>query len=161
AAGGRHRRHRRPHRRPRLGARRCRRGTSVPNGRGPGRRVGHRIRRPGRARAQRGAGHVAAVRRPGVTTRSMSAHHWPRAAVVALVALLWGALPVGAGDPVGQITEFTDGLTHNNGPNRITNGPDGNLWFTEGASAAQQPQQTAKIGRITPSGVVTEFTNGL
>src|SRR5262249_57250778 len=78
--------------------------------------------------------------------------------VVVALAFLWGALPVGAGDPLGQITEFTDGLTPNNGPNRITDGPDGNLWFTE---AARGSPQTAKIGRITPSGVITEFSDGL
>jgi virginiamycin B lyase len=32
----------------------------------------------------------------------------------------------------------------------ITEGPDGNLWFTEWSGN--------KIGRITPSGTVTEFT---
>jgi virginiamycin B lyase len=34
------------------------------------------------------------------------------------------------------------------GPYSITAGPDGNLWFTE---------QVNQIGRITTSGVVTEF----
>ena len=34
-------------------------------------------------------------------------------------------------------------------PNSITSGPDGNLWFTEGPGNA--------IGRITTSGVITEF----
>ena len=70
------------------------------------------------------------------------------AVAVALVALLWGALPVGAGDPVGQVTEFTAGLTPNSGPNRIAAGPDGNLWFT---------QNVGGIGRITPTGDITEF----
>lgn len=35
----------------------------------------------------------------------------------------------------------------------IATGPDGNLWFTEGVNS--------RIGRITPSGVVTEFTAGV
>jgi virginiamycin B lyase len=35
------------------------------------------------------------------------------------------------------------------GPGAITSGPDGNLWFTEQASQ--------QIGRITPSGEITEF----
>ena len=39
--------------------------------------------------------------------------------------------------------------TANSGPNGITTGPDGNLWFTERAAN--------KIGRITTLGVVTEF----
>jgi streptogramin lyase len=37
-------------------------------------------------------------------------------------------------------------------PHDIAVGPDGNLWFTEGTGA---------IGRITPAGVLTEFTFGL
>ena len=40
--------------------------------------------------------------------------------------------------------------TLNTGDNKITIGPDGNLWFTE--------RSANKIGRITPSGVFTEFT---
>src|SRR5664279_1935753 len=35
------------------------------------------------------------------------------------------------------------------GPQGITGGPDGNLWFTE--------YQANQIGRITPAGVITEF----
>jgi streptogramin lyase len=70
------------------------------------------------------------------------------AVAVALVVSLWGALPVGAGDPVVQVTEFTAGLTLNSGPNRIAAGPDGNLWFT---------QNVGGIGRITPTGDITEF----
>lgn len=37
----------------------------------------------------------------------------------------------------------------NSGPQGITSGPDGNLWFAEA--------DANKIGRITPQGVVTEF----
>jgi len=37
----------------------------------------------------------------------------------------------------------------NSGPSGITAGPDGNLWFTE--------IDASKIGRITPSGTITEF----
>jgi len=42
--------------------------------------------------------------------------------------------------------------TANSSPNDIAVGADGNLWFTEGAG---------KIGRITTSGVITEFGSGL
>jgi streptogramin lyase len=45
-------------------------------------------------------------------------------------------------------TEFAL-LTLNSEPISITNGPDGNLWFTEGAGN--------RIGRVTPDGGVTEF----
>jgi streptogramin lyase len=76
------------------------------------------------------------------------------AGALALVVSLGTVLPVGAGDPVGEITEFTTGLTPNGGPSRIATGPDGNLWFTEAANPG-------RIARITPSGVITEFTTGL
>jgi virginiamycin B lyase len=38
----------------------------------------------------------------------------------------------------------------NSYPFGITAGPDGNLWFTEGSA-------TNKIGRITPSGAITQY----
>jgi streptogramin lyase len=41
------------------------------------------------------------------------------------------------------------GLTANSQPACITTGPDGNLWFTE--------RNASQIGRITPTGTVTEF----
>lgn len=44
--------------------------------------------------------------------------------------------------------------TDNSEPRDITNGSDGNRWFTEGTEFTGAP---AKIGRITPAGVVTEF----
>jgi streptogramin lyase len=46
----------------------------------------------------------------------------------------------------GSFTNFTAGITGN--PLSIVAGPDGNLWFTE---------RSGQIGRITPSGRVTEF----
>jgi streptogramin lyase len=42
--------------------------------------------------------------------------------------------------------------TNGSGPNQITLGPDGNLWFTESQHAA-----FPKIGKITTSGVITEY----
>jgi len=58
------------------------------------------------------------------------------------------------GGHIGQVTvsgkvtygAIPDGIVE---PTTITTGPDGNLWFTESL--------TNKIGRITPSGIVTEF----
>jgi streptogramin lyase len=49
----------------------------------------------------------------------------------------------------GKITEFSAGLT--SAAVGITAGPDGNMWFTEGA----------RIGRITPSGTITEYASGI
>jgi len=44
---------------------------------------------------------------------------------------------------------------------QITTGPDGNLWFTERGPGYLRAQDTfGKIGRITPSGTVTEFDPG-
>jgi len=47
------------------------------------------------------------------------------------------------------VTEFSVGTT----PQGITAGPDGNLWFTE--------FNVDKIGRITPTGTLTEFRTGI
>ncbi|HEY2216638.1 MAG TPA: hypothetical protein VGH21_04020, partial [Solirubrobacteraceae bacterium] len=49
--------------------------------------------------------------------------------------------------PSGTINEFP--LKPNSKPNDIVAGPDGNVWFTE--------KEAPAIGRITPSGVITEF----
>ncbi len=56
--------------------------------------------------------------------------------------------------PPAQAVKFTEFNvpTPNSAPRGITRGPDGNIWFTESLSN--------KIGRITPNGVITEFTVG-
>jgi streptogramin lyase len=67
---------------------------------------------------------------------------------VAVLSTLIGAGAAAAVPALAQattITEFSSGL--NNAPGSITAGPDGNLWFTE----------MDAIGRITPSGTITEF----
>jgi streptogramin lyase len=51
------------------------------------------------------------------------------------------------GPPPGTITEFAV-TSFSGGPNWITSGPDGNLWFTG---------EPGTIKRITPAGVVTPF----
>jgi streptogramin lyase len=43
-------------------------------------------------------------------------------------------------------------------PAAITSGPDGNLWFTENSSVIPDEVNNRRIGRMTLSGVVTEFT---
>ncbi len=49
------------------------------------------------------------------------------------------------------INEFTI-PTANSNPIEITAGSDGNLWFTE---------YHDRIGRITPAGIITEFSTGI
>jgi streptogramin lyase len=64
----------------------------------------------------------------------------------------------------GAITgEFTSGFNPNARPGSITPGPDGNLWFIDSAGSAAGPALPggAAIGRITPTGTVTEFSAGL
>src|SRR5215471_5912128 len=52
---------------------------------------------------------------------------------------------------IGDITEFTEGLSAGAHPVGITAGPDGNVWFTV----------VGAIGRITPDGEITEFSEGI
>jgi streptogramin lyase len=47
------------------------------------------------------------------------------------------------------VTEFSAGITGDTEPDGVTAGPDGNVWFTE--------EVGNRIGRITPSGTITEF----
>jgi virginiamycin B lyase len=47
------------------------------------------------------------------------------------------------------ITEFSHGLKPGSMPGSIAAGPDGNLWFTDSSGG---------IGRVTPSGDITEFS---
>ena len=55
--------------------------------------------------------------------------------------------------PIGALKQFKV-PTANSQPRAITNGSDGNRWFTEGTEFTSAP---AKIARITPAGVITEF----
>jgi virginiamycin B lyase len=55
--------------------------------------------------------------------------------------------------PVGTLKQFKV-PTANSQPRAITNGSDGNRWFTEGTEFTSAP---AKIGRITPAGGITEL----
>jgi streptogramin lyase len=50
------------------------------------------------------------------------------------------------------VSEFGTGLSAGVGLWGITNGPDGNVWFTE--------ESLGGVGRITPGAVITEFTAG-
>jgi streptogramin lyase len=55
--------------------------------------------------------------------------------------------------PVGMLKQFKV-PTANSDPRAITNGSDGNRWFTEGTDSSLAP---AKIGRVTLGGAITEF----
>ncbi len=52
--------------------------------------------------------------------------------------------------PVRIAQEFSAGISANSNLQGIAAGPDGNLWFTE--------SDGNRIGRITPAGIVTEFS---
>jgi streptogramin lyase len=54
--------------------------------------------------------------------------------------------------PAGEVAEFDLGLTPGD-PWDITAGADGNMWFVN--------RNPAVVGRITPEGAITEFTDGL
>ena len=64
----------------------------------------------------------------------------------------------GAAAAAPTVTEFTGGTTpgfsSGGGPDGIVQGPDGNLWFT-------QFNSPGRVARITPAGVVTQFTGGV
>ena len=59
--------------------------------------------------------------------------------------------------PAGVVNGNFDIPTQYADPSRIVTGPDGNLWFTE-QGAVSGNLSPGKIGRITPAGVITEFT---
>ena len=70
-------------------------------------------------------------------------------AVTVPAACLPGASALGAGAASHTIQEIPLPSTES-GPGQIALGSDGNLWFTE--------VQTSKLGRVTPTGCVTEFS---
>jgi virginiamycin B lyase len=73
--------------------------------------------------------------------------------LLAAVVLLLAAIAQAA--PIGTLKQFRV-PTANANPKEITQGSDGNFWFTE--SHVQPPQSdNHHIGRITPAGDITEF----
>jgi virginiamycin B lyase len=77
------------------------------------------------------------------------------AVLAAGMALL--LLSTAAAAPIGGLKQFKV-PTADSQPRAITNGTDGNRWFTEGTEFTSAP---AKIARITPTGDITEFAPGV
>jgi streptogramin lyase len=79
--------------------------------------------------------------------------------VGALVASGVFAAPVLA-NPLGEVALFSSGISNDHGgPEQITTGLEGNLWFTE---SGQYGSTSEDIGRLEPStGQITEFSNGI
>ena len=79
----------------------------------------------------------------------------------ALALVLAGGLALSAGGaalaaPVGALKQFKV-PTANGSPEHITQASDGSFWFTE-SSITNQNASPHKVGRITPTGQITEFT---
>ncbi len=82
-----------------------------------------------------------------------AAHRLRRAAVLAAGVLASSlVLTAGAGGSEPTVTIFTAGITPGSGPNAMTRGPDGAMWFTE--------YHGDKIGRVSADGNVTEYPSG-
>ena len=88
-------------------------------------------------------------------------------AITALGADVWflKSNTVGKITTAGAVTQYALPYAYGSNAQGIAAGPDGNLWFTESRCAhcdpnapGQIPNDGATIGRITPQGVITEFT---
>src|SRR5918994_733892 len=75
-----------------------------------------------------------------------------RAATRTLAALVALVVPSSAAAHEPWVTEFNDGVLAGD-PWDVAKGPDGNIWFVN--------RSPAVIGKITPEGVITEYTDGL
>ena len=97
----------------------------------------------------------AAIREGGVLRHERSQVLRLFTMVVALVAglaiALGAMLSAAQAAPIGALKQFRV-PTDNSQPRSITNGSDGNRWFTMGTEFVP-----SKIGRITPAGDITEF----
>lgn len=71
---------------------------------------------------------------------------------------------VGRITPAGAVRFFSAGISPGSTPGGIAAGPDGNIWFTEGTATGRNrfaPVAGGTVARITPAGVVTEFSSGI
>ena len=110
---------------------------------------------------------------PGVLTAGPDGNVWFAVYPGATNAGGNGAIGIARITPSGVITVFSHGLpagslTGGNsnlaryGAGQLLAGPDGDLWFTVApAFSSSAPSSTAAIGRITPSGSITVFSQVL
>jgi virginiamycin B lyase len=59
----------------------------------------------------------------------------------------------------GRVTEYSRGITPTEQPQDLAAGPDGAMWFTEYESYDSYSVRDSKIGRITMSGTIAEYSN--
>src|ERR671930_525195 len=91
----------------------------------------------------------------GVRRMSRTAGRVLAATLAVGLVLALGSVALAA--PVGALKQFKV-PTANSQPRAITNGSDGNRWFTEGTEFTSAP---AKIASITAAGGITEFAAGV
>lgn len=72
-----------------------------------------------------------------------------------VVGLAVTSLSVASAAPIGTLKQFRV-PTANTSPKNITQGSDGNFWFTEG-NVNPPMQNNQNVSRITPAGAITEF----
>jgi virginiamycin B lyase len=58
----------------------------------------------------------------------------------------------------GAVTEYSHGITPTEGPLDLAAGSDGAMWFTEYESVGSYQISASKIGRVTMSGKITEYS---
>jgi virginiamycin B lyase len=61
----------------------------------------------------------------------------------------------------GKVTEYSRGITPTEEPDGIAAGPDGAMWFTECEPYGSYHIHESKIGRITTTGKISEYSKGL
>jgi virginiamycin B lyase len=104
-------------------------------------------------------GAIGRLRTNGKYTRfSLKGKYYPNAITAGPDGALWFTATTTPYAYIGRMTtsgSFTiyKGLAERAWPEGITTGPDGNLWFAE--------EEGNRVGRITPSGSVTEFAKGI
>jgi len=76
--------------------------------------------------------------------------------ILAVAGLVMLVVAIAYAAPIGALKQFRV-PTRNSSPLDITQGSDGNFWFTEGNVLPPQPFGDHNVGRVTPAGDVTEF----